>query len=143
VGELGSATAAGSELAKLQGAPVAGPLPELDVEAIRAAQDTVRTLVRSGAAHSAHDIAEGGIAVALAECCIAGAVGASVRLPEGVDPFAEAPGRAFIVSGSEDALRGLPVIGRVGGTALSVEGLLSVAVVTLGETRRRGLERFM
>ena len=34
--------------------------------------------VRSGALRSAHDVAEGGVAVALAECCIAGGVGARV-----------------------------------------------------------------
>ncbi len=66
----------------------------------------VRDGIRSGAFTSAHDIAEGGLAVALAECCIAGRVGASVELPAGLDPFAEAPGRAFLVSGPEAALAG-------------------------------------
>ncbi len=42
---------------------------------------------------SAHDVAEGGVACALAECCVAGGLGASVRLPPGLDPFGEAPGR--------------------------------------------------
>ena len=63
--------------------------------------EDVRNRVRSGALHSAHDVAEGGLAVAVAECCIAGAIGASVKLPAGVDPFAEAPGQAFVVSGDE------------------------------------------
>ena len=58
-------------------------------------------MVNAGALRSAHDIAEGGIAVALAECCIAGQIGATVELPAGIEPFAEAPGRAFIVSGPE------------------------------------------
>jgi phosphoribosylformylglycinamidine synthase len=143
IGELGAASTAGSELAKLQGAPVGGPLPGLDEDAARRAHDTVRALVGSGAARSAHDIAEGGIAVALAESCVAGGLGAVVGLPEGLDPFAEAPGRAFIVSGSEEALRGLPVIGRVGGATLSLEGVLSVEVSRLADVRRRGLERFL
>ena len=52
--------------------------------------------VRSGAVSSAHDIAEGGIAVALAECAIAGELGATVALPDGLAPFDEAPGRAFV-----------------------------------------------
>ena len=39
---------------------------------------TVREAVRAGALRSAHDIAEGGLAVALAECCIAGGLGAAV-----------------------------------------------------------------
>ncbi|MGZ4294485.1 MAG: phosphoribosylformylglycinamidine synthase subunit PurL, partial [Solirubrobacteraceae bacterium] len=143
VGDFTAAAAAGSELAKLRGEPVTGPLPALDEEAVRQAHETVRAMVNTGGARSAHDIAEGGIAVALAECCIAGGIGAAVNLPDGLDPFAEAPGRAFIVSGSEDALRGLPVIGRVGGTALELEGVLRLEVSRLGDVRRRGLEQFM
>ena len=91
--------AAGSELAKLRGEQFAGPLPGIDERAVREAHETVRVLVRSGALRNAHDIAEGGLAVAIAECCIAGGIGARVRLPAGLDPFAEAPGRAFVVSG--------------------------------------------
>jgi phosphoribosylformylglycinamidine synthase len=143
VGDFSGAGPAGSELAKLRGEPVDGPLPTLDEEAMRAAHATVRALVNTGAARSAHDVAEGGVAVALAECCVAGSVGATVSLPEGLDPFAEAPGRAFIVSGSEEALRGLPVIGHVGGATLSVEGVLQVEVSRLAAARSEGLVRFM
>jgi phosphoribosylformylglycinamidine synthase subunit PurL len=143
VGDLGGATAAGSELAKLRGEAIAGPLPELDVEAVRPAHDAVRALVRRGAARSAHDVAEGGIAVALAECCVAGGIGASVRLPDGVDPYAEALGRAFLVSGSDADLSGLTIIGRVGGNELTVEGVLTVGVSRLTEARSRGLEQLM
>ena len=63
---------AGSELAKLRGGPPAGTLPPLDAGGGRAGPPAVREAVRSGALRSAHDIAEGGLAVALAECCIAG-----------------------------------------------------------------------
>jgi phosphoribosylformylglycinamidine synthase len=83
--------------------------------------------VRSGALHSAHDIAEGGLAVAIAECCIAGGVGATVELADVGERglFAEAPGTAFVVSGSEPELRALDlpwlhVIGRVGGDSLEI-----------------------
>jgi phosphoribosylformylglycinamidine synthase II len=143
VGDFGGADRTGSELAKLRGEAVTGPLPPLPEEAARAAHATVRTLVSAGAAHSAHDVAEGGIAVAIAECCVAGEIGATVSLPDGLDPFAEAPGRAFIVSGSEEALRGLAVIGRVGGTALRLEGVLDVEVSRLAQARSEGLARFL
>ena len=73
---------AGSELAKLQGRAAAGTLPPIDAEAVAQAHREVREGVRSGALHSAHDIAEGGIAVALAECCIAGSIGADRDPPE-------------------------------------------------------------
>jgi phosphoribosylformylglycinamidine synthase subunit PurL len=143
VGDFAGAERAGSELAKLRGEPITGPLPALDEEAVRATHQTVRAMVNTGAARSAHDIAEGGIAVALAECCIAGGIGASVAVPDGIDPFAEAPGRAFIVSGSEDALRGLPIIGRVGGSALALEGMLEVEVARMAQARSQGLARFI
>ena len=66
-----------------------------------------------------------------------------ITLPDGLDPFGEAPGRAFIVSGSEEALRGLAVIGRVGGSALALEGVLEVEVSRLAAARSGGLVRFM
>ncbi len=143
VGSFDGADRAGSELAKLRGEAVTGPLPVLDEESVRAAHATVRAMVNSGAARSAHDIAEGGIAVAVAECCIAGEIGATITLPDGLDPFAEAPGRAFIVSGAEEALRGCTVIGRVGGSVLMIEGVLDVEVSRMAEARDGGLVRFM
>src|SRR5581483_6865058 len=57
---------AGSELAKLRGEAIAGPLPDVDVQALREAHAAVREAVRAGTVTSAHDIAEGGIGVALA-----------------------------------------------------------------------------
>jgi phosphoribosylformylglycinamidine synthase II len=135
--------AAGSELAKLRGHAIAGPLPVLHGPLAREAHATVRALVNSGAVRSAHDIAEGGIAVALAECCVAGQIGAAVDLPDGLDLFAEAPGRAFIVSGPPAALTGQTIIGRVGGDRLSIGDTLSVPVSQLDETRSGGLVPFV
>ncbi len=131
---------AGSELAKLRGAAVSGPLPPLDEAAAAAAHGQVRALVRSGAVRSAHDIAEGGIAVALAECCVANRLGAWVTLPPGLDPFAEALGRAFIVSGAPEALAGLNVIGTVGGDSLSLDGIAELAVSEIVAARDRRLD---
>ncbi len=134
---------AGSELAKLRGEEITGPLPLIDEQAVHEAHETVRRLVGSGRVHSAHDIAEGGVAVALAECCVAGGLGATVTVPEGLDPFAEAPGRAFIVSGPPAALAGLRVIGRVGGAELELAGRLKLAVSELQEARVGGLAKFL
>jgi phosphoribosylformylglycinamidine synthase subunit PurL len=112
---------AGSELAKLRGEPLA-PIPAPEPGAIRAAHAAVRDAVRHGRVRSAHDVAEGGLAVALAECALAGGHGASVDLPSLGDRdttlFGEALGAAFVVSGDEADLRSLPgavVIGRVDG----------------------------
>jgi phosphoribosylformylglycinamidine synthase II len=126
-----------SELAKLRGEPLPDGLAEFDIEAVRTAQAAVREAVRAGAISSAHDIAEGGVAVALAECCLAGGVGAEIELPAGEQAageqaatggpdlalFGEGPG-GFLVSGESHALRALGehvsvrVLGNVGGEAL-------------------------
>ncbi len=69
-----------SELAKLRGEPLPDGLPAVDLDAVLATQAAVRAAVRSGSLSSAHDIAEGGLAVAAAECCLAGGLGASLDL---------------------------------------------------------------
>jgi len=46
-----------------------GPVPQLDIELERAVQNAVRDLIRLDLVRSAHDCSEGGLAVALAECC--------------------------------------------------------------------------
>lgn len=129
----------GSELAKLRGEPVLGPLARIDVWALREAHGAVREGVRSGALHSAHDIAEGGLAVALAECCVAGGIGATVSVPERVELFGEAPGRGFIVTGPDEVLAAFELIGRVGGSELELTGQLKIAVSALHHARELGL----
>jgi phosphoribosylformylglycinamidine synthase II len=133
----------GSEVAKLHGSAPAGALPAKDVSAIRAAHARVREGVREKEFASAHDIAEGGIAVALAECCIAGGVGAIIRLPEGLDPFGEDFGTAFIVSGTAEALAGLPVIGAVGGHDLIISDLLEVPISEVTAVHADGLSALL
>jgi phosphoribosylformylglycinamidine synthase subunit PurL len=133
----------GSELDKLRGQAPVGELPVADARALRVVHGAVRARVRSGAFRSAHDIAEGGVAIALAESCIAGGIGASVRLPHGLDAFGEAPGRAFIVSGPAEALAGFVVIGEVGGETLAIEGLLELAVSELRAARDAGLAEWV
>ncbi len=66
----------------------------------------MRDAVRAGKLASAHDIAEGGLAVALAECCLAGGHGARIELADGADPealFGESAG-AFLISGAAEDL---------------------------------------
>jgi phosphoribosylformylglycinamidine synthase len=133
----------GSELAKLRGEAPAGELPFTDEQAVRDAQAAVRDAVRSGALHSAHDIAEGGLAVALAECCVAGGIGARVQVPEALELFGEAPGRGFVLSGPAEALSGFRVIGRVGGAELQIDDQLIVAVSELAAAREQGLAKFL
>ncbi|MDP9380436.1 MAG: phosphoribosylformylglycinamidine synthase subunit PurL [Chloroflexota bacterium] len=74
------------------------PMPDLDAAA--RLHDVLRTGIRDGWIQSAHDVSEGGLAVALAECCIAGDVGlATSEWSTGADPvelFGEGHGRVVI-----------------------------------------------
>ncbi len=59
---------------------VAGKPPRVDFELERRVQQACREGIRQGWVRSAHDCAEGGITVALAECCIKSRLGAEISL---------------------------------------------------------------
>ena len=73
---------AASELAKLRGEALPDGLAEIDIDAVRAAQVAVRERVRAGTLVERPRHRRGRARVALAECCLAGALGASVELGE-------------------------------------------------------------
>ncbi|PLR86504.1 phosphoribosylformylglycinamidine synthase subunit PurL [Bacillus sp. V33-4] len=60
----------GSELQKLQYGKIFGKAPELNIEIEQQRQDQLLKAIRAGLVASAHDIAEGGLAVAIAESLI-------------------------------------------------------------------------
>ncbi len=59
---------------------VAGRPPEIDFALEKAVQEACRSGIRQGWVNSAHDCAEGGLAVALAESCIGNGFGAEINL---------------------------------------------------------------
>jgi phosphoribosylformylglycinamidine synthase II len=130
IGLLGpfAPTFAGSELAKLRGELALG-LPQPDVAAVALACDVVRDAVRAGRLSSAHDVSDGGLACALAECAIGAGFGCRVDLQplreRGCAPeealFGEGSG-GFLLSGERGALDdlGATFIGEVGGTAIEI-----------------------
>jgi phosphoribosylformylglycinamidine synthase subunit PurL len=148
---------AASELAKLRGKALPDGLPEFEIEDVRAVQAAVREAVREGSLSSAHDIAEGGLAVALAECCLAGGLGAEIALEtdtaaalggaEGIETalFGEGPG-GFLVSGEPESLErlgervALRKLGTVGGDSLAIEAASEGAILASLEdlTRAHG-----
>ncbi|HUC07204.1 MAG TPA: phosphoribosylformylglycinamidine synthase subunit PurL [Solirubrobacterales bacterium] len=123
-----SPSLAGSELAKQRGELDTG-LPRSDITAVAAACATVREAVRAGKLSSAHDISDGGLACALAECAIGGGIGCRVDVQplreRGCSPedalFGEGPG-GFLLSGDRATLESLGAIplGEVGGTTIEV-----------------------
>jgi phosphoribosylformylglycinamidine synthase len=132
----------GSELAKLRGDALPDGLPGYDLAHEVHVLEVVREAVRSGAVSSAHDVGEGGLLVAIAECCLAGGLGARLdELSGDADAarlFGERRG-GFVLSGPRAALEalGLPIamFGTVGGDALRVGSGDAVVSWSLEELR--------
>jgi phosphoribosylformylglycinamidine synthase len=123
---------AGSELDKLRGR-LADGLPAVDLAVQASSLEDLRAAARSGLP-TVHDVAEGGLAVALAECCIASGLGARVDGADEVALFGEGPGGA-IVAGPAAVVAAVPgarVIGEVGGDTLEL-GDVSIRVERLRE----------
>jgi phosphoribosylformylglycinamidine synthase subunit PurL len=125
---------AGSELEKLRGG-LADGLPRVDLQAQADALVRLSGAVRGGRLTTVHDASDGGLACALAECCIAGGMGARVELPATgeAELFGEGPGGVVIAGPREvvGAVEGAVVIGFVGGDALEIVGTLAVPVAEL------------
>ena len=82
-----------------------------------------------GHAESAHDLGEGGLAVALAECC-AGGIGADVKFQTSLRPelalFHEGPSRVLVSTADPDAVERIAAKNKI-------------EVVRLGVTMKGGL----
>ncbi|MDB9529412.1 phosphoribosylformylglycinamidine synthase subunit PurL [Oscillatoria sp. CS-180] len=76
-----SVTLGGSEYLAVIHDTVAGRPPKVNAELEKAVQAACRHGIQQGWIQSAHDCAEGGLAVALAESCISGQQGADITLP--------------------------------------------------------------
>jgi phosphoribosylformylglycinamidine synthase len=121
---------AGSELAKLRGDLGPG-LPALPIDLVRAAIELVREGVRAGRLTCAHDVSDGGLACALAECAIAGGVGVRADLDPMVELrglsgesclFGEGPG-GFVVAGARAAIEELAAsVGEAGALLVGEAG---------------------
>jgi phosphoribosylformylglycinamidine synthase len=75
--------------------------PALDLDREKRVQSAIREIVAAGLAESAHDLSDGGLAVALAECSFGPAgIGAQIDLSSDLRPevlaFHEAPSRVLL-----------------------------------------------
>ena len=125
------------------------PAPDLDAERRLAA--LLAAAAAAGLLSAAHDLSDGGLAVALAESCLRGGAGCAVRLPG--DPFtalfSESAGRAIVAvrPGAEAAFwslrdaHGVPgeTIGTVGGDSLAVDGCFDIQLTELAAVHARTL----
>ncbi|MGD6899998.1 phosphoribosylformylglycinamidine synthase subunit PurL [Bacillus infantis] len=95
----------GSELQKLIHGRIFGKAPELDLEKEARNQEQVLKAIRAGLVSSAHDLAEGGLAVAAAESVIGSeGLGASIRISgdETSALFSESQSRFLLSVKKED-----------------------------------------
>jgi phosphoribosylformylglycinamidine synthase subunit PurL len=157
VGSSGAGNLSGSELAVSRSGEVRGELAGLDLAAEVKLQRVVLELARDRLLSSAHDVSDGGLGVALAECCIAGRIGCSVELPPGDAPLAalfhEEPSRVVVSFPPEKRAKvqerctqlGVPfsLLGFVGGDTLEIEDVLDIPVQVLAESHARALERIV
>jgi phosphoribosylformylglycinamidine synthase subunit PurL len=99
----------GSEYLKVVHGLVAGDAPAIDLEAERRLHELVLALNDAGELHSAHDCAEGGLAVCLAESAMAGddQFGIDVELTDALPTapllFGEAQGRIVVSCAADRA----------------------------------------
>jgi phosphoribosylformylglycinamidine synthase II len=99
----------GTQYAKVITDSLWGKPPTLDMEYEKRVQATIRELVRQGAVESAHDVGEGGLAVAIAECAFGSAnVGADLTLDSDLDPelllFHEGPSRVLVSAATPEQI---------------------------------------
>jgi phosphoribosylformylglycinamidine synthase len=125
----------GSELVKIVHGRVAGRPPRLDLQAEKRLHGLMAEASDSGLLHSAHDPSDGGLAVALAECCFRReepGLGGRLDLPAGLRDdvllFSESPARMIVTTRDEARLQALARrhaigchrLGAVGGDRLTL-----------------------
>jgi phosphoribosylformylglycinamidine synthase len=81
--------------------------PQLDMDLEKRVQSAVRDIVNAGAAESAHDLSDGGLAIAIAESTYGNNIGADIDLDSDLRPelllFHEGPSRVLV--STSDAAR--------------------------------------
>ncbi|MFC1637685.1 phosphoribosylformylglycinamidine synthase subunit PurL [Candidatus Margulisiibacteriota bacterium] len=147
----------GSEYLKVINGRVAGPAPELDLKKEKAVQKTVYDAIQKGLVNSAHDCSEGGLAVALAECCISNKdkmIGAEIAATGDRQDcllFGESQSRIILscdersVSKVESLAKKNRIacqkIGTVGGRSLKIKGSIDLPIEKLEDSWSKGLTK--
>jgi phosphoribosylformylglycinamidine synthase subunit PurL len=110
LGGLGSTDAVrfgGTQYAKVVLNKMWGLPPLLDMDTEKRVQAAIREIVTAGLAESSHDVGDGGLAVALAECSSRG-IGADIQLETGLGAefalFHEGPSRVLLSTAEPEAV---------------------------------------
>ncbi|HVE75356.1 MAG TPA: phosphoribosylformylglycinamidine synthase subunit PurL [Actinomycetota bacterium] len=127
----------GSEYARTVLGKVSGKLPALDLEIERAVGTVAREAIRAGLCMSAHDLSEGGLAVALAEACAISGLGAQIDLQSETpawELFSESASRILLSVSESAASRVLEIASNAGVPARRI------GVVSAGSLRGPGFD---
>ena len=147
----------GSEYLSVVHRTLGGAVPWIDLETEKRLQAIVLDAIHERLVRSAHDVGEGGLAVALAECSFGGGrLGFRVALEgDGLRRdallFGESQSRMLLSVRRKNLSRlrdlaqqqdvHLQVLGEVRGHAMVIEGLVNLPVESVRERWRRALER--
>ncbi|MBO3750465.1 phosphoribosylformylglycinamidine synthase subunit PurL [Streptosporangiaceae bacterium NEAU-GS5] len=142
----------GSEYAHVVHQRLAGLPPRVDLVAERALASVLVSAAADGLLEGSHDLSDGGLAIALAEACLAQGVGCSVTLPGHdafVDLFSESAARVLVAVRPEAfgalaelcARHEVPCygLGTTGGSSLIVEEVMEIPLGELRLTHERTL----
>lgn len=133
----------GSAWAHQQHSHLGGHPPTPDLDAERRLASVVIAAAADGLLASAHDLSDGGLAIALAESCLRGRQGCQITLPGDpfTDLFSESPARAVIsVTPNREgefatlcAQHEVPIVplGHVGGNALQIDAAFEIPLADL------------
>jgi phosphoribosylformylglycinamidine synthase len=146
----------GSEYLQVTHGLLSGDAPHIDMEYEKRVQQACLAAIRRGIVKSAHDCAEGGLAVAIAESCILGSKGASVRLRkkslrDDFQLFGEDQSRIVLTTSHAEELLALcsemnvdaERVGTVGGIALSIEGVVNLNLSEMTKAYYYAIENAM
>jgi phosphoribosylformylglycinamidine synthase len=151
----------GSEYLKTIHGLKKGKCPAIDLKLEKSVQKTTLEAIEKGLVQSAHDCSEGGLAVALAECCMSNPtrkLGAVVNVASGKMRkdallFGESQSRIVISAQQKDMKKILQiakknkapvsVIGEVGGPKLVINKLISAGVTDLDKAWSQAIENFL
>jgi phosphoribosylformylglycinamidine synthase len=143
-----SAEFGGSAWAHVTHGHCGGRPPAVDLAAERALAEVLTIAGATGLVAAAHDLSEGGLAIALAECCLAGGLGCQVTIHGDAfsQLFSESAARAVVAVWPESqqafadlcAANGVPAefLGTVGGDSLVVTGSFDIPVDELAAAHR-------
>ena len=133
-----------------------GAPPPVDLAVERRNGDFVRGEIVARRIAACHDLSDGGLLVALAEMCVAGGTGATIKLPAGSPAphaflYGEDQGRYLAATADGGALiaaaekAGVPAVrlGYSGGAAIIVEGLLALSLAELRAAHEAWLPNYM